>query len=253
MQVTDDQSKYKAGACFGGAENFMSWKNKKGSCNRCNKYSEKLYPSFGKYICSECKDSRPRKGKGNAGLFSGCSQNFINFEKGLALVRVAKSDQLFGKLFFEHYPNSKGIPGRSLCYLIYNDNILLGIIGVNSPPKNYKIFTKYFNSVDEIHYVNNNVFRLIVNEKNIGTQVLKVFRRKIKIDYELKYGDELVGIVTFVEPPRNGAVYKADNWDYLGETQGKRMTRREDWEKTFTNGTVKLIYAYKYKKNKGSF
>lgn len=167
---------------------------------------------------------------------------------GLELVRVPKSDGLFGKLFFEHYPGSKGIPARSLCYLIFRDGVCIGIVGINSPPRNYKIFKEYFNGADEKNFVNNNVYRLILNEKNLGTKVLREFRKVIKKDYEEKYGDTLLGIITFVEPPRTGAMYKADNWQFLGETQGKRMTRdKNTWEKTFVQGTKKLIFGYMYK------
>jgi len=58
-----------------------------------------------------------------------------------------------------------------------------------------------------------------------------------------------MGIVTFVEPPRTGSVYKADNWDYLGKTQGKKCSRRGNhgkWiNKEWGEGTKKLIFAKK--------
>lgn len=223
------------------------WTTKVGKCDRC--WGEfKLFPSFGKWICEKCKQDRPQKGNGNSGLRSGGTRRRAKTST-LEMVKVPKSDGLFGKLFFEHYPGSKGIPARSLCYLLYDNSICIGIIGVNSPPRNYGIFKRYFEGLDERHFVNNNVFRLINNEKNLGTQVLKLFRNTIRRDYEQKYRDKLLGIVTFVEPPRTGAMYKADNWDYLGETQGKRMKRdKETWEKVFTEGVKKHIFGYKYPK-----
>jgi hypothetical protein len=224
----------------------MAWKILKGICDRCGKESDCLEPAFGKHICAECKTTRPRKGKGNAGLFSS-GQGMLSFEQGLHLTRVPKSNGLFGQLFFSHYPGSKGIPGRSLCYLAYDGMELIGIIGVNSPPCNYKIFRKYFFCENDNCFVNNNVYRMIVQRKNLGTQILKLFRKTVKRDYEEKYGEKLLGIVTFVEPPRTGAIYKADNWDYLGLTQGKRMKRdKETWQKVFSDGVEKHIYGYKY-------
>lgn len=224
----------------------MAWMILKGICYRCGKESDKLEPSFGKHICDSCKTTRPNKGKGNAGLFSS-GQEEMSFEQGLHLTRVPKSNGLFGQLFFSHYPGSKGIPGRSLCYLAYTGTELIGIIGVNSPPHNYKIFRRYFSCNNDNCFVNNNVYRMIVQRKNLGTQVLKLFRKTIKHDYQEKYGEKLLGIVTFVEPPRTGAIYKADNWDYLGLTQGKRMKRdKETWQKVFSDGIEKHIYGYKY-------
>jgi hypothetical protein len=74
-----------------------------------------------------------------------------------------------------------------------------------------------------------------------------MFRERVKKDYEERYKDELVGLVTFVEPPRTGALYKADNWQYLGETQGVHVSRRGSlgkWRnKEWSVGTKKHIYA----------
>jgi len=75
-----------------------------------------------------------------------------------------------------------------------------------------------------------------------------MFRKRIEDDYKKNYGDTLIGLVTFVELPRDGAIYKADNWDYLGLTQGKEMRRQGNhgkWvnKEWFANGTKKLIFA----------
>lgn len=224
----------------------MTWTLANAVCDRCGNTASRLYPAFGKHICGNCRDTRPHKMRGNAGMVNS-GQYHLVFNEGLSLKHVPKSDGLFGKLFFEHYPGSKGIPGRSLCYLVYRGLEVVGIIGVASPPHNYKIFREYFEAEDDNCFVNNNVFRLILQEKNLGTKVLKEFRRVIYADYLEKYGERLLGIVTFVEPPRTGALYKADNWDYLGMTQGKRMRRdKETWQKVFTQETPKLIYAYTY-------
>lgn len=223
----------------------MKWAEKSGTCDRCKKEVKRLVPSFGKYICQDCKKSRPNKGKGNAGMRDQTNlQMFIG--EDLSLERVPKSDGRFGHLFFSHYPKSKGIPGRSLCYLVFNKGKIAGIIGAASPPKNYKIFVSYF-GVDEKFFVNNNVFRIIESEKNLATRILRKFRERIRKDYREKYSQELTGICTFVEKPRTGNIYKADNWDFLGETQGKRMRRNPDtWEKEFTDGEKKYIFGYKY-------
>lgn len=171
----------------------------------------------------------------------------MGYRDGIYLERVKKSNGLFGKLFFEHYPGSKGIPGRSLLYLIYRDQNCIGIIGANSPPSNYKIFRTFFLTDNDQGFMNNNVFRLIENEKNLGTQILRLFRKQVFSDHQQKFSKPLQGLVTFVEPPRSGAVYKADNWIYLGMTQGKRMRRGLSWEKEFTDGIPKHIFGYKFK------
>jgi hypothetical protein len=224
----------------------MTWTKTSGICDRCGNERKNLLPSFGKHICEDCKNTRPNLGKGNAGLTDSPQEN-MTFEDGIHLDRVPKSNGMWGNLFFSHYPGSKGIPGRSLCYLVYKEKELVGIIGVNSPPCNYKIFRNYFGCDNDNVFVNNNVFRLIKQEKNLGTKVLRKFRARVYQDYLRKYNERLLGIVTFVEKPRTGAMYKADNWKLLGETQGKRMKRDSiTWQKVFADGEIKLIFGYKY-------
>lgn len=232
----------------GGGEvgGIMSWKSKVGLCDRCGKPA-KLMPSFGKFICRDCKNNRPNKMQGNAGMFSS-NQSVFSFEDGLYLERVPKSDPVFGKMFFEHYPGSKGIPGRSFCYLIHNNGSVAGIIGFNSPPSNYSIFRSYFKVESDNMFMANNVFRIVESEHNLATRVMKIARERLQKDHMGKWGFPLLGIVTFVEPPRTGALYKADNWDYLGMSKGIAMKRdKETWEKVYTPGIKKFIYGYKYK------
>ena len=126
----------------------------------------------------------------------------------------------------------------------------IGIISASSPPLNYKKFREYFSVENDLGFLNNNVFRIVnkPDDKNIGTKILKIFRNKIYKDYENKYKTKLLGIITFVEPPRLGSIYKADNWEYLGETQGVTVRRSgENWyQKQYTKGTKKHIFAYRY-------
>ena len=215
-------------------------------CHKCGKESSKMFYSFGYYICEDCKNNRPNKMLGNSGMFNR-PQSEMSFTSGIFFQKVPKSNGLFGSLYFSHYPQSKGIVGRSICYLIYKDKDLIGVIGCSSPPVNYKIFNDFFGKSQEKHFVVNNVFRLVFNSKNLGSQCLRLFRIIAKKDYESKYKDKLLGMATFIEPPRTGIIYKADNWIFLGMTQGCRMRRdKETWEKKFEKGFSKYIYGFKY-------
>lgn len=215
---------------------------------------------FGKFYCKECYDKKPHK-RGNSGMIYKPNTKWedfidINLNVNLSLVKIKKSNPLFVKWFFEHYPGSKGIMGRQMNYLIYLYQEPIGIIGINSPPLNYKKFINYFNiknyikGKSEKYFVNNNIFRIVrkPDDKNIGTKILKLFRNTIIQDYRNHYNNNLMGIITFVEPPRTGAIYKADNWSYLGLTEGisvKRLgTFNDDWvNKEYSVGTKKHIFA----------
>lgn len=175
--------------------------------------------------------------------------------KFLHLKKVKKSNKLYVKWFIEHYPGSKGIVGRQLNFLIYSYGKPIGIIGFASPPLNYKKFHKYFNLDDNVkasenakRFVNNNVFRIVHTQKNLGTQILKIARKTLPELYKKQYGDTLLGIVTFVEPPRTGSLYKADNWDFIDMTEGIAVKRRgEEWtDKKYIKDIKKYIYGYKF-------
>ncbi len=219
-------------------------------CDICD-FKGKVIETWGKKYCKICWDAKPKKGKGHSGMVGMAKlviQNELPFNNNLYLERTTKGNKVYATLYLTHYPGSKGIVGRQLNYFIKRSGEILGIIGGNSPPLNYKKFNKYFgNKYTELNWLNNNVFKLIYHEKNLGTKVLKLFRNQIKIDYLKQYKDNIIGLVTFVEPPRTGAVYKADNWDYVGLTQGKQCKRRGDhgkWiNKEWSEGTPKHIFA----------
>jgi len=186
-------------------------------------------------------------------------QSFLfSFEEDkLHLIPCSKVDPEFAQLYVTHYPGSLGIIGRQFHYKIYNGDVMIGIVGVSAPPLNYLLFNKYFDKPNlppgiqaEKHWCNNNVYRLVKGAENRGTKVLKLFRERVFKDYYKKYKMFLKGLITFVEPPRTGIIYKADNWNYLGLTQGIRCTNRvidgQPAKKTYTQGVKKHIFAMKF-------
>lgn len=224
-------------------------------CDICG-FQGKVIETWGKKYCRSCWDKKPKQlGTGHSGMLKAKSelqQDFLAFDNKLKLIKVPKGNKLFATIFLEHYPKSKGIVGRQCNYLIERAGKILGIIGANSPPLNYIKFNKFFNpngikKYTEFNWLNNNVFRLLYQEKNLGTKVLKLFRQQLKKDYETQYKDKLIGLITFIEPPRLGSLYKADNWIYLGITQGKECKRRGShgkWiNKEWLEGTKKYIYT----------
>ena len=222
-------------------------------CSKCGD-NTKVYNTFGKLKCKSCINKTKTNRKGHSGMIynKNTSIPLSLFDDGLRLDVVKKSNNLFVKWYIEHYPQSKGIVGRQINYLIYNGHSPIGIISGASPPLNYKIFRNYFNIDNDLQFLNNNVYRIVekTEDKNLGTKILKIFRNQIFKDYYDKYKTNLLGLVTFVEPPRTGAIYKADNWECLGKTQGVSVRRKGDnwYEKQYIKGEKKFIFAYRYKK-----
>jgi len=70
------------------------------------------------------------------------------------------------------------------------------------------------------HLANNSRFTLVNTSHNIGSKILGIFVRVLKKHWQQKYGDELKWILTYVGAGKDGTVYKAAGWQYLGMTKG---------------------------------
>ena len=218
-----------------------------GKCCVCGEKGK--YGVWGRYYCGKCfeehykKKPRPEsEGKGHSGMLAlpdnilqqKLQQTYLlpqSFDYPV-LIYVPKGNKVFASLYLSHYPQSKGIVGRSFNYFVIWKQRIAGIIGGNSPPYSVKAVDEYFNVTKEnrsdmlLYLMNNEVFRIIKSDKNLATRTLKAFRKQIQKDHKKKYGYGLVGLLTFVEPPLTGNIYKADNWTYVGMTKGYGTTRR---------------------------
>jgi len=186
----------------------------------------------------------------------------INLDAPLEPVKKTRSSVLFAEtglrleevsltgeerdLLLTHYAGSKSIIGRRLFYRIWYNGQHAGIVGVQSTATCLLKVARVLYRVDKVdrpvalrylnEVVNNNVFRLLVNEANLASQVLKTFRKVVRADWEVKYHVRLRAIVsmTFGSGPKGGRVgrcYRADNWAYLGLTEGKKKILVH-WDKT---------------------
>jgi len=121
------------------------------------------------------------------------------------------------------YINYSDRPSRKLYWMIFEENNLIGVFGLGScfhRPKSVSTYMEKHNL--QFNEVGNNIVFCLsgFKGKNVGTKVLSLCRKDaIKWWYE-KYGDMLKAFQTFILPPRTGAVYRADNWEMLGQTTG---------------------------------
>lgn len=143
---------------------------------------------------------------------------------------LTENDKNIAKSIVENHhsyvPSFKSV-GRRIDWLIFVDGKVKGMIGIGSstyPPckdilKRLNIskaeYRKIFNNV-----ANNWRFCMTERIKNVGTMVLKQLRKEAPVEWERKYGDKLEYLITFVGGGHNGAVYRADNWEVIGETSG---------------------------------
>ena len=89
----------------------------------------------------------------------------------------------------------------------------------------------------KLNNIINNIFYHVekVNNKypirNFTTEVLKVWREQISIDWQQKYGDKVIGYESLIEPPRTAELYKKDKWVLVGSTFGYTCKRIPGHEK----------------------
>ena len=193
----------------------------------------------------------------------------------LELVENELASKMVKKIIenFHSYVASNNSVGRRIDWLIYHKDVEsfgipqpIGMIGVGSSvyPCPKAILEYLGKKADEYrepnHFntiANNWRFCMTVSIKNAGTQILKQLRQQAPIEWKNKYGDDLTHIITFVAGGNNGAVYKADNWEYIGKTAGLAKEREsfsvkwssaEHLAKTFippTGENKKLIFIKK--------
>ncbi|MGA8163891.1 MAG: Druantia anti-phage system protein DruA, partial [Waddliaceae bacterium] len=76
--------------------------------------------------------------------------------------------------------------------------------------------------------------------RNLASHILGVALKRLRIDFEVHYGFRPWLLETFVEPPYAGTCFKAVNWQWIGQTQGRG---RQDRDRS-REESVKTIYVY---------
>ncbi len=150
---------------------------------------------------------------------------------------VSQPDQkVFGDIVnqYHSYVKHKRTPNRRIHWLVRHKDEVIGAIGINSctinlGPRDALLGVR--DNRDRLrrlpNLANNYRFCLIRDKcpPNAASQVLKLLREEAPRVWRRKYGNRLNGIETFVGNGLKGSCYLADNWRYLGETQGWSMQR----------------------------
>jgi len=129
-----------------------------------------------------------------------------------------------------HYLGYTPLPGAQIRYLIESDQGLLGALGFGAAA--WKVASRdrwigWDRAGREARLgrvLNNARFLLLpwIRVKNLASKVLALSAMQVAEDFTARYGERPVLLETFVEIPRfAGTCYRAANWRYLGDTQGR--------------------------------
>lgn len=131
--------------------------------------------------------------------------------------------------YFHGYKNWTHIPARRIRWIVYADGEAVGVIGIASSPMNVGCRDKWIGWNKEQKKANlqkiANNYRFCMMVRGLGSRVLSALYKEARRRWEEKYGDKLVLLDTFVEPPYDGTVYKASGWIYVGKTKGYKIKR----------------------------
>lgn len=157
----------------------------------------------------------------------------VNKLHGLNLQRVqGKAQSLLYNSLIEnyHYLGYTPMAGAQVRYIFSWDHGLLGVIGFGASawkiaPRDSFIGWDKLTREKNLHLVVNNSRFLIlpwVQSHNLASKILSLCARCIPKDFYSLYGYSPVLLETFVEKGRfRGDCYRAANWVYVGETQGR--------------------------------
>ncbi len=203
----------------------------------------KLPPPKRKYICNA-------KVPVQRTLFGEAKPDIIKPAGAFALDIELVTDKFSSKLWNElidryHYLGYKPLPGAQLRYFVKHKEEILAALGFGAAawktaPRDHYIGWSTDCRKDNLHLVVNNARFLIlpwVKSKNLASRILSMVSRRLPDDWEARYNYRPVLFETFVERQRfDGASYKASNWVYVGDTQGRgKLDRYHEHKSDFTS------------------
>ena len=173
--------------------------------------------------------------------------------ENIRLVPCKRSCDAYQEIRSRHYIPNHGAVGQQLHYLIYLDKEIVGIISGGAAAYAVRCRDEFFGITKENRHaalnsiIDNTVFRLEWNAPNLGTQILSLWRKTVAKDWYTHYGVKVAGFETFLVEAdnRKGSLYKADNWTFVGETQGSSKLHRHGAENPHERINVdrKLVFC----------
>jgi len=154
-------------------------------------------------------------------------------------VRTGDERLLWRELVGRYHYLGHTVPfGAHLRYLVWASRpaeAVVGCVQLSSPGWRVAVRDRWIGWDDATRarhlqqVVNNSRFLILpwVHVKNLASHVLAQVARRVRADWEAAYGVRPLLLETFVDRRRfHGTCYRAANWVWLGETQGRgRMDR----------------------------
>ncbi len=154
-----------------------------------------------------------------------------------------------GALARSHYLGFNGVVGENLQYVVSDAQgrrlacLVFGAAAWKCQERDQFIGWSAEQRERNLSLLANNTRFLIlpsVRVRRLGSWILGRIHRRLAQDWRAKYGHPVVLVESFVEQPRfRGAVYRAANWQRVGQTRGRTRQDRH----TCMEVAVKDIYV----------
>ena len=181
----------------------------------------------------------------------------------LRLVIIKRTDPRLLENMANHYSRPKGFVGRNICYAVMFNDVYYGAIVGGSATLHLPGRHDYLQTGrQDLNSIVNNIFFHIEKVdgkyplRNFSQVVLKLFIKTISEDWELRYGDKVIGFESLVELPRTGEIYSRSGWHLVGQTKGYTCKRgagkgTDEWSGKriwdVSNLRPKHVFVYKLK------
>ncbi len=145
-------------------------------------------------------------------------------------IRSRKESSLWNELIERyHYLGYDPLPGAQMRYLVVARGQALAALGFGASawkaaPRDQFIGWSHEQRIANLNLVVNNARFLIlpwVRSRNLASRVLAAAAKRLPDDWKVRYGYSPVLLETFVEERFEGTCYRAANWVYVGQTQGR--------------------------------
>jgi hypothetical protein len=162
-----------------------------------------------------------------------------------------KPDSLLWNAYIQryHYLGHQLLPGAQLHYFVRTAGHIIALLGFGASawktqPRDEFIGWTSAQRSRNLHLIVNNARFLIlpwVRCPNLASRILALTSRRLPQDWHARYAYRPVLLETFVEKPRfAGTCYRAANWQYLGDTQGRG--KLDQWHRNAK--PIKSIWVY---------
>jgi hypothetical protein len=157
----------------------------------------------------------------------------IDLDRLIVDVVVNKRASLLWNTYIQrhHYLGHRPLPGAQLRYFVRTaGGGVVALLGFGASawkirPRDQCIGWTTEQRRRNLHLIVNNARFLIlpwIRCRNLASRILALINRRLADDWAARYAYRPVLLETFVEKPRfAGTCYKAANWKYLGDTQGR--------------------------------